>query len=75
MGRFVPAEKQAKFFGLFAFSGKCTAFLGPLFFGLATQAFDSQRVGMATVFGFFAAGALLLAGVDENRGITAVRGG
>ncbi len=75
MGRFVPAEKQAEFFGFFAFSGKFTAFLGPLFFGLATQAFDSQRVGMGTVFGFFAAGGLLLARVDENRGITAVRGG
>lgn len=73
MGRFVPANKQAEFFGFFAFSGKITAFLGPLVLGIATQAFGSQRVGVATVLAFFVVGGLLLATVDERRGVAAAR--
>jgi UMF1 family MFS transporter len=73
MGRFVPAGRQAEFFGFFAFSGKFTAFLGPLFLGLATQWFDSQRWGVATVLLFFVVGGLLLISVNERAGIAAAR--
>lgn len=73
MGRFVPERHQAEFFGFFAFSGKATSFLGPLLLGTLTQAFDSQRVGVATVIAFFVVGGVLLATVDERRGITAAR--
>lgn len=75
MGRFVPQRHQAEFFGFFAFSGKVTSFLGPLLLGTMTQAFDSQRVGVATVIVFFVAGGILLAPVDERRGIAAARAG
>jgi UMF1 family MFS transporter len=75
MGRFVPERHQAEFFGFFAFSGKATSFLGPLLLGTVTQAFDSQRVGVATVIAFFVVGAVLLATVDERRGIAAARDG
>lgn len=71
MGRFVPARHQAEFFGFFAFSGKATAFLGPLLLGIAAQAFGTQRAGVATVLGFFVVGGLLLAMVDEAAGIVA----
>ncbi len=70
MGRFVPERHQAEFFGFFAFSGKATAFLGPLLLGSVAQAFDSQRAGVATVIAFFVVGGILLATVDE-RGVVA----
>jgi UMF1 family MFS transporter len=75
MGRFVPEQHQAEFFGFFAFSGKATSFLGPLLLGAAAQAFNSQRAGVATVIAFFVVGGFLLATVDERRGIAAAREG
>ena len=70
MSRFVPERRTASFFGLFAFSGKITTFAGPLLLGIVTQATGSQRLGVATVVGFFVLGGLLLLTVDERRGIT-----
>jgi UMF1 family MFS transporter len=71
MGRFVPARRQAEFFGFFAFSGKITSFLGPIVLGQMTSAFGSQRAGMASVLGFFLIGGWLLLSVDEESGIAA----
>ena len=68
MGRFVPADKESEFFGFFAFSGKLTAFLGPLLLGIFTQVFDSQRVGISVVLVFFVIGFVLLGRVDEKEG-------
>lgn len=47
-------------FGLYAFSGKATGFLGPMALALVTAAFDSQRAGMAVIIVFFAVGLVLL---------------
>jgi len=49
LSRLTPVEKANEFFGFFAFSGKATAFAGPLLFGQFTELFDSQRAGMASV--------------------------
>ena len=68
LGRFVPPEKENEFFGLFAFSGKATAFLGPLLLGQLTGLFGSQRVGMGVVLLFFVSGLWLLRLVDEEKG-------
>lgn len=68
MGRFIPLNKENEFYGFFAFSGKATAFLGPVLLGLMTGIFDSQRAGMAVVILFFIAGGLVLLRVDEDRG-------
>jgi UMF1 family MFS transporter len=73
LGRFVPKDKENQFYGFFAFSGKFTAFLGPLLLGVLTQAFDSQRAGVAVVMLFFVAGGLLLSRVDEKEGLAAAR--
>jgi UMF1 family MFS transporter len=75
MGRFVPEKHQAEFFGFFAFSGKATAFMGPLLLGWATNAFHTQRAGVATVLLFFVVGGILLARVDEAAGIAAAKAG
>ncbi len=74
LGRFVPREKETEFFGFFAFSGKATAFMGPLLLGVTTSLFRSQRLGMATVLLFFTVGGLLLLKVNEAEGVRAARG-
>ncbi len=71
LGRFVPPEKENEFFGLFAFSGKATAFLGPLALGELTRVFQSQRAGVSIVAVLFVAGSVLLKWVDEKEGIRA----
>lgn len=67
MARIVPQGKETEMFGLFALSGKATAFLGPIVFGVATAAFDSARAGMVTILAFFLIGALLLAAVPAPK--------
>lgn len=68
MGRFTPERHQSEFFGFYAFSGKATAFLGPLVLGLVTGLYG-QRLGVATVIAFFILGGAILATVNEERGI------
>ena len=72
MGRFVPERHQSEFFGFFAFSGKATAFLGPLLLGILSEAFG-QRIGVSVVVLFFLVGGALLWTVDEKEGIEAAR--
>jgi UMF1 family MFS transporter len=63
MARMAPAEARAAWFGLFALSGRVTAFFGPLALGMVTALLHSQRAGMAVIPVFLALGAALLAGV------------
>lgn len=65
MARLAPKAMVAEFFGLYALSGKATAFLGPAVFGLVTDASGSQRLGMATILVFIAVGALALLPVQD----------
>nr|VFJ86410.1 MAG: MFS transporter, UMF1 family [Candidatus Kentron sp. H]VFJ88283.1 MAG: MFS transporter, UMF1 family [Candidatus Kentron sp. H]VFJ95504.1 MAG: MFS transporter, UMF1 family [Candidatus Kentron sp. H] len=74
LGRFAPPGRRSGFFGLFAFSGKLTAFLGPLLMGVATGWAGSQRVGVATTLVFFVVGGALLLRVNEERGVARGRG-
>ena len=71
MGRFVPHELENEFFGFFAFSGKLTAFIGPLLLGVLTQISGSQRAGVSVVVALFAIGLGLLLLVDERAGSSA----
>ena len=75
LARMIPREKANEFFGFFAFSGKFTAFLGPLALGLLTELFQSQRVGLSVVLVLFTLGGLLLLPVDEQEGIRAALSG
>lgn len=63
MAHLSPRELTTEFFGLYAFSGRATAFLGPWFLALAVDATGSQHWGMATVFPFLIVGLILLKGV------------
>jgi UMF1 family MFS transporter len=60
MARMAPPEMTTEMFGLFAFSGKATAFMGPAVLAWATVEFTSQRAGMATVVGFLIVGLALM---------------
>ncbi len=72
MARLAPTGMEAEMFGLYALSGKATAFLGPLLLAWATTAFDSQRAGMATVLIFLVTGFVLLIPLKEPaRGVGA----
>ena len=66
MGRLAPKGQEAEMFGLYAFAGKSTAFLGPWIFGIVT-AFAGHRWGMATVMPFLVIGALILLTVDTKK--------
>jgi MFS transporter, UMF1 family len=59
--KLVPANDNLnRYFGLYALSGKATAFLGPWLLGTVTLLSNSQRAGMATILLFFIVGGLLL---------------
>ncbi len=60
VARLAPAGLTTEIFGLYALTGKITAFAGPLVLGWATLIADSQRAGMATVLVFLGGGLVLL---------------
>ena len=65
MARLAPPKLEAEMFGLYALSGKATAFLGPALFGWVTQLAGNQRAGLATILVLFIAGLALLVPVRE----------
>ena len=69
MAGMTTPENRAQMFGLYAVSGKVTAFLGPAVFSIATDLAGSQRAGMAVTIPLFVGGLLLLVGkVREEKG-------
>ena len=66
MSHLAPLGKEAEMFGLYAFAGKCTAFLGPWIFGAVTLV-AGPRWGMATVVPFLVIGAAILLTVDAGK--------
>jgi len=60
MARLVPPDRATEYFGLYAFSGKVTTFIGPWILAEVTLHFQSQRAGVATILLFFIAGGALL---------------
>jgi UMF1 family MFS transporter len=67
MARLSPPDRMTQYFGLFAFSGKVTAFLAPLTIAAVTSLTGSQRAGMAMILAFLLAGLLILLPVREQR--------
>lgn len=70
LARVAPPALRNEMFGLFALSGKATAFFGPLLVGWVTYFSGSQRLGMSTILLFFAAGFFLMLPVANDRKIT-----
>ena len=67
LAHLAPPEKVTQYFGLFAFSGKATAFLAPFVVAALTQATGSQRIGMASILAFLIVGVLLMLPVKSRR--------
>lgn len=65
MVRMTPAGMESEMFGLFALSGKATAFIGPWVVGVVALTYDSQRLALATVLPFLVIGGLLMLSVRE----------
>jgi UMF1 family MFS transporter len=67
MARIAPKSMLSQFFGLYALSGNATAFMGHGMVTLFTQAFASQRVGLASTLILLGIGLFLMRGVREER--------
>lgn len=63
MARHASAGRDAEAFGLYALSGKATAFLAPAAIGLVTTATGSPRAGLLPLIALFLAGLALLSRV------------
>ena len=60
MVRHADPDRPTEAFGLYALSGKATAFLAPALISIATWITQSPRLGIAPVIGLFLAGLVLL---------------
>jgi UMF1 family MFS transporter len=65
MARMAPPELRTEMFGLYALSGKITAYIGPALLGTVTFWTGSQRWGIATILVFFVIGGILLLPLKE----------
>lgn len=60
MAKIAPANHYSEMFGLFAFSGRATAFVGPALLATLTAFFGSQRIGMSVIVVFIGIGLVIL---------------
>lgn len=67
LAHLAPPDKMTQFFGLFAFSGKVTAFMAPLLIAVVTSTFGSQRAGMSVIALFLIVGFLIMLSVRSRR--------
>jgi UMF1 family MFS transporter len=67
LGRMAPPEHMSEFYGLFAFSGKVSAFAAPLTISLITDLSGSLRLGMASILVFLGVGLVVMMSVQMER--------
>jgi UMF1 family MFS transporter len=67
IGRLAPAGMTGEFYGLFALSGRATAWMAPLAIGIITATTHSTRLGVACVLVFLVLGFVLLLRVREEQ--------
>jgi MFS transporter, UMF1 family len=67
LARLAPPDLMTQYFGLFAFSGKATAFAAPLMIAVVTTMTGSQRWGIATTALFLIGGLIFMLPVREPR--------
>ncbi len=67
LARAAPEHLRNQMFGLYAFSGKATAFVGPFLVGAVTQWTQSQRAGMAVIIVLLSGGLALFVTVPRAR--------
>lgn len=64
--RLIPKKREAEFFSLYSFSGKFSAIIGPLFFGLIQDLSGSPRLAIFSLGAFFLIGLILLQRVSVD---------
>lgn len=62
-----PPGRSGEFFGLYAIAGTVTVWAGPLLVEIFTTAFNSQRIGMASISMLFLAGLAVLTTVKMEK--------
>jgi MFS transporter, UMF1 family len=67
LARMAPPEHMSEFFGIFAFSGKVSAFLAPVTISIITSATGSLRLGMSTILIYLAIGLVFMLSVRAER--------
>ena len=67
IGRLAPPGMTGEFYGLFALSGRATAWMAPTAIGIITTATQSNRLGVACVLVFLVLGFCVLWRVREER--------
>jgi UMF1 family MFS transporter len=67
IGRLAPVGMTGEFYGLFALSGRATAWMAPLAIGIITRTTQSTRLGVACVLFFLVLGFALLWRVREQQ--------
>lgn len=65
LARAAPPDMMTEFFGLYAFSGKVTAFAAPLLVGAVTTLAQSQRAGVAVILLFLVGGFAIMLSVPR----------
>ncbi|MDA8082094.1 MAG: MFS transporter [Nitrospiraceae bacterium] len=65
--QFIPDGRESEYFGLYSLVGKSSAIAGPVLFGYLSSTFHSQRPAILSISAFFAAGLLIIWGVDGGR--------
>jgi UMF1 family MFS transporter len=63
-----PQSKNAEFFGFYTVTGRMSAVIGPILFGLASKITGDIRYSILTVIPFFLFGLIFLQRVNEKRG-------
>lgn len=63
-----PKKMIGEFFGLYAIAGTVTVWLGPMLIEHFTLAFNSQRIGMATLSSLFFLGLIFITFVKYRKG-------
>jgi UMF1 family MFS transporter len=61
MAELAPAGETGRWFGLYALSGKATAFMAPLVIAIGTRLVGDQRIAVVVSAAFMALGAIVLA--------------
>ena len=69
IGQFTPASRNAEIFGLWGLANRAAAIVGPVSYGLITDASGGDyRFALLSTLTFFTAGLALLGTIDERRG-------
>ena len=67
MAIFIPAGREAEFFGFYSISGKVSSVIGPVVFGLVSFITKSQRLALLSTMVFLISGFIVLQLVGKGK--------